>query len=392
LQAPAEEAVTTPFVLTLVVTHACNLACGYCYMGEHHRTSMSEEIARRGLDLAFEHGGPIDVSFFGGEPLLERELLVAAATRARSLGERAGVDVRLQMTTNGTLLTSDVLAELEALDVQITLSFDGDRAAHESGRPRVGGRSSFEAVLRAAELLSKSRRGLDVIAVVTPENVAHLGASVRFLVDLGAQRVTLSPAFNQPFDEAAFVAWERGLAEVAALWREARAAGRGLEIPTFDRKVLAAAHGGLSDTERCSVGTRNVAIAPSGNLYACERMVGDDRDSRFVIGTVWSGVDRTRRDAQRRGPLDPECSDCPEHFRCGASCACANFAETGTTDVPGPTQCWHEQTTARLADETATSLVNAANGSFAAWAYGPELVPLIEVPRLLRKSARASQR
>jgi uncharacterized protein len=364
--------VGAPFCVSLVLTHACNLACGYCYMGEHHRTAMPREVALAALDLAFAEAPAVDVSFFGGEPLLEYELLIACARQARALEKQKPERVlRLQVTTNGTLLSRDRLDALEAEGVHVTLSIDGIREAHESGRPNAGGGSSFDSVVRAASLLANSENGLDVIAVVTPENTPHLAASVRFLAELGARRITLNPAWERPFDDDQLAIWERELEAVGAFWAEVRGEGRDLSLVTFDRKVLAAARGGLSATEHCSVGSRNIAVAPSGNIYPCERLIADDRNSRFVIGSVTTGW--PRKNGLPRGPAEAECEPCPERFRCGASCACANLAETDTTHLPGATQCWYEQTTARIADEAAMRLVEAANEPFTSWLYGRHL-------------------
>jgi len=226
-----------------------------------------------------------------------------------------------------------------------------------------------------------------VIAVVTPENVRELGASVRFLASLGARRIALDPAWEQRWSDDDLAAWERELESLAALWSEVRGGGRDLAIVSFDRKVIAASRGEVTDVERCSVGARNVAVAPSGNLYPCERLVADDRDPRFVIGHVDRGVDEARVRAILRGPADPECEPCPEKWRCGAACACANLAETGATHVPGPVQCWHEQTTARIADRAAMELVEAGSEAFASWIYGSQLAKRRALPVVSAGSA-----
>jgi hypothetical protein len=72
----------------------------------------------------------------------------------------------------------------------------------------------------------------------------------------------------------------------------------------------------------------------------------------------------------RRGPLDPACEPCAERWRCGATCACSNLAETGTTYLPGGTQCWYEQASARIADAAGLKLLEARNETFLAWTYG----------------------
>ncbi len=145
--------------------------------------------------------------------------------------------------------------------------------------------------------------------------------------------------------------------------------GRVVSITVFDNKILAALKGGLSGGDKCSLGATSVAVAPSGNLYPCERAVAEDEDLTFVMGHVDTGPS-VSGEACARGPINPECADCGERWRCASFCACANYAETGRTDVAGGTQCWHERQTALLADRIASTLWEEQNALFIAWFYG----------------------
>lgn len=365
--------------VTLVLTHECNLACSYCYTGEKFRREMDWETAMRSLDLLFgapreqtpwREETPLDLGFFGGEPLICFDMLERVALEARARATREGRRLRLAVTTNGTLVTPERARRLKALGVQVTLSLDGCRAAHEATRPQRGGRSSFDDVLAGAENLRAAGLGLQVIAVVAPENVRWLGESVRFLAGLGATEVILNPAFECAWSDADLGLWEAGLEEAARAYADAIRAGRPLAMPTFDNKLLAAAKGGLTSCDSCGSGDREIAVSPRGNLFPCARMVGEDRDDALVIGTLDAGIDRARVGGLKRGPADPACDACAEQWRCGASCACANLAETGTTHLPGGTQCWYEQATARIADAVGHALLAERDPTFLAWTYG----------------------
>jgi uncharacterized protein len=367
--------------VTLVLTHECNLACTYCYTGEKFRKDMSWETAQRSLALAFsehkprvpwitEDETPVDVGFFGGEPLICWDMLVRSCEEARNLAVQHGRKLRLAVTTNGTLLTKERAEKLRELGVEVTLSLDGTREAHEATRPQKGGRSSFDDVLAGAEHLKAAGHPLDVIAVVAPANVQYLGASVRFLVDLGATNVVLNPCFEESWSDDALAMWEREMQGAAEVYADCMRRGKPVAMPTFDNKLLAAAKGGLASCDTCSAGNHEVAVAPSGNLFPCARMVGEDRDPKLVIGHLDTGIDRARLAAMPRGPSDPACEPCEEKWRCGASCACANLAETGTTHLPGGTQCWYEQASARVADAIGLKLLDERNEAFIAWTYG----------------------
>lgn len=367
--------------VTLVLTHECNLACSYCYAGEKFRKDMDWETAARSLDLAFADRRPrvpwatpeestVDVGFFGGEPTICWDMLVRASHEARARAQKQQRRLRLALTTNGTLITPERAKELVDLGVEVTLSIDGTREAHDATRPQRGGRSSFDDVVRGAENLKAAGSPLEVIAVVAPQNVRHLGETVRFLVALGARNVILNPCFEETWTDDDLALWEKGLREAAEVYADCMRKGTPVAMPTFDNKLLAAAKGGLASCDTCSAGEHEVAVAPSGNLYPCARMVGEDRDPKLVIGHLDRGIDAVRVRGIARGPSDPACDECAEKWRCGASCACANLAETGTTNVPGGTQCWYEQASARVADAIGLKLLEERNETFLAWTYG----------------------
>lgn len=366
--------------VTLVLTHECNLACSYCYAGEKFRKDMDWDTVVRSIELAFaapprrypwhDEDAPVDIGFFGGEPLICWDTMVRACEYARARSAELGRRLRLAVTTNGTLITPERAAVLRALEVEVTLSLDGVREAHDATRPQRGGRSSFDDVVRGARCLLDAGGALDVIAVVAPANVEHLGASVGFLAELGARQVILNPCFEEAWSDAQLALWEKGIVDAGVVYADAMRKGRPLAMPTFDNKLLAAAKGGLASCDTCGSGDRELAVAPSGNLYPCARMVGEDRDHALVIGTLDEGVVGPKVQRLAKGPSDPACETCAEKWRCGASCACANLAETGTTNMPGGTQCWYEQTSARIADEVGLRLLREKNPTFISWIYG----------------------
>jgi uncharacterized protein len=390
-----------PMHVTLVLTHECNLACSYCYTGEKFRKDMDWETARRSVDLAFaEHrprvpwadvnDTPVDVGFFGGEPLICWDMMLRAAEYARERAAQEGRALRLTVTTNGTLVTRERAEVLKALGFDVTLSLDGDRPAHEATRPQKGGRSSFDDVIAGARNLLAAGHALEVIAVVAPQNVRYLGETARFLVDLGARNVIFNPCFEETWSDEALALWEKGLHDAAEVYADCMRRGTPVAMPTFDNKLLAAAKGGLASCDTCGSGVHEVAVAPSGNLYGCARQVGEDRDSKLVIGTLDRGIDRERVAQTPRGPADPACERCAERWRCGASCQCANLAETGTFHLPGGTQCWYEQATARVADAIGWKLLEERNETFIAWTYGRVHAAAEEVRALLERGTQPS--
>ena len=356
--------------VTLVLTHDCNLGCGYCYAGAKFNRRMSPEIARRCVDLAFsDEPERLQLSFFGGEPLLSWKQLVRTARSARERAERTGAELKMSVTTNGTLLTDDRARTLDELGVYVGLSVDGVREAHDAGRPKMGGGSSFDDVERGLSVLLRRGTSFETISVVTPTNVRWLGDSVRWLLELGVPRMAINPCYEAYFSDEELELWTAGLKEAADAMIACFQRGRLVSMPVFDNKILAALKGGLATEDTCSLGDRSIAVAPGGNVYPCERMVAEDEDPAFRMGHIVDGWAPLGPRCER-GPVNDECVDCGERWRCTSHCACANFAETGETNLAGGTQCWHERQTAELADHVAGTLWAEQNALFIAWFYG----------------------
>lgn len=356
--------------VSLVLTHDCNLGCTYCYEGEKFKKRMGPEVITRALDLAFADLPAEDpsmrLSFFGGEPLLEWALLADIADRAIARAEKEQVELTLTVTTNGTRLDRDKVRFLVERGFFVGLSIDGDRAAHEATRPTRGGRSSFDAVLRGLDLLLAEGAWLETISVVDPANVCRLGESVRFLVGHGVERIALNPNFGATFTDAELAAWERGYREAAELYVARSLAGRPFYLNVVEDQLLTHVKGGYAEEDRCPMGHGGVAVAPSGNLYPCERMVEEDRSGELRIGDVFAGIDGGRLlclDAQA-GPVNEECGGCGVKARCMSFCACANRAESGSIGIAGGVQCWHAQMAIRIADQAGAELWRARDRHF----------------------------
>ncbi len=363
--------------VSLVLTHDCNLGCSYCYTGAKFRKRMPRETAQKALDLAFAHApAAVQLSYFGGEPTLELPLLLEVAAEAKRRAEAQGTALVQTVTTNGTLLDAEAIASLYALDFYIALSIDGVRAAHDVNRPRMGGGSSFDAVERCLGLLVAAGRSFETISVVTPASAPLLGESVEYLFEAGVPRVSLNPCYEAAWDDAALEHWEAGLARAADAMARWMRAGRTVSVSTLDNKILAALKGGLGHEDKCKLGDGFVAVSPDGHLYPCERLVAEDDRPDDRVGHVSTGVERPKVACLRpdigedRHAVNEECATCAEKFRCAASCACANRAETGSLQLAGGVQCWHEKTSARIADQMAEALFAELDPVFLRWFYG----------------------
>jgi uncharacterized protein len=353
--------------VALVLTHACNLACSYCYTGEKKVVRMHPDVARRALDLGFasvdDRAAGMQVTFFGGEPLLEHDLLVSVAKEARERAARVGCPLKLQVTTNGTLLTEARAAELAELEVHVALSLDGTRSQHEAGRPLAGGGSSYDAAMRSLDVMIASKTAFDVISVVDPANVAELSQGVEDLLARGVASLTLNPNWGGAWTDELLGVWSSEYERMAAIFVSWMRRGRVVRIEPLESAMQALLAEGSPEVlgDGCGAGTRRVAVAPSGRIYACARSVGVD-DGQGAIGHLDEGF-VTRRSKARGAP---ECDGCESSERCDRHCACACAEETGDSELPGPVLCHHRHSIEDLASRVVALLESEQNPTFVA--------------------------
>ena len=286
---------------------------------------------------------------------------------AHALAASSGKALQLSMTTNATRIDRGRAAFLRDAGFYLGISIDGGAAAHDATRPKRGGQSSFSQVMAGLTACLYEGVSFETISVVDPANVEYLGESVRWLAGLGVERISLNPNFAASWSERALLAWERGYEAAGDLFVERATLGRALHVNVLSDKMIAHVKGGLTDGDRCHAGRGSIAVAPSGNIYPCARMVGEDHGGRadgIVLGHTSTGIDRGRvavftallEPAQDPEGADESCGSCSIKSRCMRACACANREETGEVGLTGGLVCWHEQLATRVADRAASQL------------------------------------
>lgn len=359
--------------LTLCLTHDCNLDCAYCYAGGKRRVTMSRETAEAAVDLAIARSrDEMQIGFFGGEPLLEWDRLRHATEYAEKKAADADVTLKKTVTTNATLVTPERARWLKAHGFYPALSIDGNRAMHEATRPLRGGASSFDACMAGLDATQAEFPSAEVITVPDPQNVCHLAEGVRYLAEeRNVLRVSINPNFYAEWDDAALATWRAQYEAVGDFALERYRASRAVAINVIDGKIITRLKNGFECRDRCGFGEGEIAVAASGNIYPCERVVGDDDNEALRIGDVRSGFDEKRRQAilRKRGNVNPECADCAIRHRCMNWCCCINYALTGEIDRTDGVVCFHEQLSVAVADRVASALYAEDNPLFLARFY-----------------------
>jgi uncharacterized protein len=352
------------FRLTLVLTHACDLACAYCSAGPKSARSMDEATGERAIAralAAIDDGGALDLGFFGGEPLLEWPLARRLIERTRALARPRRIEVMLALTTNGSRVDDRTADELVAESVDVAVSIDGLPEVHDAERRTAGGRPTSERALRAFERLRARGAEPRVVTVVRPSNIDRLVEGARFLAELGATVLEPSLDYLAPWRAEDLPRLERAVGGLGALWAERWPA---VSISWIDTKV-ALGTGLLARPIECGFGRGEVAVAPSGRVYPCERLVADDRGA-WAIGHVRDGDGPFAPNGATCKPAESsECGGCAARLACSNACACQNLARTGRPDTPDGLVCVLEQACIAAARDATRTIAARAAAPFA---------------------------
>jgi len=355
----------------LHLTHDCNLRCPYCFTGEKFARAMTVDTGKRAaefvVDYAKQHGQRAVFSFFGGEPMMAWDTLKEVVLHAEQVAEAAGVTPLFRMNTNGLLIKEDHLAFFEQHDLIFILSIDGDEAMHDAERKTAGGAGSFAALAKKLPRFLEHNPGMIASVVITPTNVAHAARGLAFLFDAGFQFVIVKPDVTQAWSQEHVAELARQYDLVAEDYLARTRRGDDLYLNLFDDKWINHAKGAEGISIRCDVGSSQLSISPSGNLYPCVRWVKEDEDTVPKLGDVWTGLapePLAAIRAQSAAPKQP-CGGCSYNDgRCANECACEHYSATGRIDTPAPALCEHERVMVPIADRVGNTLWREQNPVF----------------------------
>jgi uncharacterized protein len=335
------------------------MRCSYCYSPPRAGEGMSIETAFRALELGAELGSPrCGIVFFGGEPLLHRELIAAVVERGRELNRQGGPAFHFKLTTNGLALDRSFLDYATANDVLVAMSFDGVRAAHDAHRRLPDGSPSFEPLLARLDELLAARPYSSVLSVVSPDHARYLADSVTFLLERGCRYLILSLDYAAPWQQAELEVLEQQYQRLGELYLQWTRAGRKFYLSPFEVKIASHVKGCRFGEDRCELGERQISVDPQGYLYPCVQFTRAGPGSEWCIGHVGTGLDLAARQRIREGAarVQEPCQSCAVRLRCHHTCGCLNWQTTGTTDAVSPVLCRHEQMLLPIADRVAATL------------------------------------
>lgn len=323
--------------LCLHIAHDCNLACKYCFAeeGEYHgrRALMSFEVGKKALDFLVSHSGNrvnLEVDFFGGEPLMNWQVVKDLVAYGRSLEEPFHKKFRFTLTTNGVLLNDEVRDFLNKEMSNVVLSIDGRKQVHDRMRPHRGGQGSYEEIVPKFKEIAESRNQTNyyVRGTFTHHNL-DFSKDVLHLADLGFKQISVEPVVAEESEDYAIreediPAIMEQYDELAKEMIKRKKEGQAFSFFHF----MIDLQGGPCVAKRlsgCGSGTEYLAVTPWGDLYPCHQFVGDED---FLMGNVDEGIIREDITGQFRSCNVYEkekCKECFAKFYCSGGCAANSY-------------------------------------------------------------------
>lgn len=323
--------------LCLHIAHDCNLACQYCFAeeGEYHgrRALMSFEVGKKALDFLIANSGNrrnLEVDFFGGEPLMNWEVVKQLVEYGRSKEKEYNKNFRFTMTTNGVLLNDEIMDYCNREMSNVVLSLDGRKEVNDKMRPFRGGKGSFDLIVPKFQKFAEMRGDRDyyVRGTFTRHNL-DFSKDVTEFADLGFHSMSIEPVVAKPEEEYAIR--EEDLPQImeeydhlAEEYIRRKKEGRGFNFFHFNIDL----NQGPCVAKRlsgCGSGTEYLAVTPWGDLYPCHQFVGQEE---FLLGNVDTGVTNERiRDEFKLCNVyaKDKCRNCFARFYCSGGCAANSY-------------------------------------------------------------------
>ena len=328
--------------LCLHIAHTCNLNCDYCFasQGKYHgeRAVMSFEVGKRALDFLVENSGTrrnLEVDFFGGEPLMNFDVVKELVAYARSIEKEKNKNFRFTLTTNGVLIDDDVIDFANREMSNVVLSLDGRKEIHDRHRVDYAGNGSWERIVPKFQRLVESRGGKNYYmrGTFTHENPDFL-EDIKVMLDLGFNELSMEPVVCAEGDPAELTREDLPIVldqyeKLAELMIEREREGRPF---TFYHYMIDLT-GGPCIYKRisgCGSGTEYMAVTPWGDLYPCHQFVGEEK---YRLGDIYEGVTNTAAQcefSECNVYARPECRDCWARLYCSGGCAANAYHSTGS--------------------------------------------------------------
>ena len=336
--------------LCIHICHDCNFRCRYCFAdeGAYHskRESMSLETAKAAVDFLIRNSGKrkvLEMDFFGGEPLMNFDVLKAAVAYAKAEGEKAGKKFLFTTTTNALLLNDEAIRFFNEEMENVVLSLDGRPKVHDAIRKTVNGKGTYDLIIDKIKKFVQLRgdKSYYVRGTFTAKNL-DFSKDVLFIADQGVDSISMEPVVTEipelQIRAEHLPTIEKEYEELCEKYLQRHEKGEGFNFFHFNIDL----EGGPCLSKRvsaCGAGNEYFSVTPNGDLYPCHQFAGDEK---FRMGSVFEGIIKPElREKFKNSCLftRKKCENCFAKFICSGGCSANNYHFNGDIDEPYETTC-----------------------------------------------------
>ncbi len=363
---------------TLHLTNNCNMACKYCYVDRKNGSVMDLDTAKKAVDMAAaSKKSSVGIVFFGGEPLMHKELIYDVVEYCRWKEKDSEVRFHYKVTTNGLLLDEAFMKFSSENNLFIALSHDGSQAAHDKNRVDIQDHGTFEGLSEKIRLLLSSRPYAPVLMTVNPDTAEYYAESVEYLYEQGFRYIICSLNYAGKWSKSSMQTLKKEYRKLSDFYMAKTLKEEKFYLSPFEVKISSHINQETYCTERCELGNKQISVAPDGGLFPCVQFVGDEQ---YCIGNVDAGIDEKKRSAifEANEHEKESCGTCAVRKRCNHFCGCLNKQTTGSIQKVSPVLCMHERMLLPIADKLAEKLYKKRNALFIQKHYN-DMFPMVSL-------------
>lgn len=350
--------------VTLHITSGCNMSCTYCYSPPIKRQDMSRETAFNSIDfVASQYPTNTGIVFFGGEPLLNKDLIKESIIYAKTKSNY----YHYKVTTNGLLLDEEFLLFANAEKLQISMSMDGHEKAHDTFRRRLDGSPTFSVLEKKMELLLDFQPYAKCLMTVSPETVSYYSDSVEYLFNKGFKYLIVSLNYAGNWTEKMLHELKRQYTKISSLYEALIMKEKKFYFSPFEMKLASHIRQNNFECYQCHLAQKQISVAPDGRIYPCVQFVKDGISNiEYAIGSVLEGIDETlqNRMYEESKKQDINCMECDYNARCNNKCSCLSWQLTGKLNKITPIVCETERILIPIVDRLGERLYKKGSNMF----------------------------
>ncbi|MCD4665435.1 MAG: radical SAM protein [Bacteroidales bacterium] len=331
--------------IELFLTENCNLNCSYCFVKKKQNRAMRIETAKDAINFLVFYSGPVknlSVTFFGGEPLLEFDLICEVIKYCNSIEHITKFKkINFAITTNGTLINEDVMKRLNG-KVNLLLSLDGDKETHDKYRIDNSGSGSYERIISNIDIIKKYQPWLGTRMTVLPTTVNKLFENVLHLYDLGINQFLIGLSIEDEWDSNKLKIYENELKKIGSFYLKKKHYRKPFRMTFFEDNINKNNH--YQNRWGCRAGKSSITVDINGNIFPCSKFIGLEKYNcpELKLGTIYEGITNIKLSNNMNKMTNENyvnCLNCKEKDCCSGGCPADNYFENRNIYLPCKNGC-----------------------------------------------------